>query len=178
MTDSNRAPKKHSRYTAAIGFTALAFAAAPAAASDGIFPEGLFTLNLERSDAMFGKSNQVLWIIKDDGKTLVFALVEESVKGDTRILTWSGVYGGEAAPILGDNFTLKASSTGKGHLQWQGVAPDGGTFTENCVYAPANRSVRCDGELRSGENVRKYVDHYDWASAAPRYVPPQRKDAK
>ena len=149
---------------AAIGAAAMLSTIPSSAATPpgiGHVPEGLWSLNRERSDAMLGKDAQTLWIIKDDGDALVFVIVQYGSDGSAGVMSWSGRYDGVARPVSGNGFLMSATSQRAGQFRIAGKTPDGGSFEESCALSAGGMRLVCDGQARKGTSVRSYVDDYD-----------------
>lgn len=152
------------------GLVALALAPIPYVAQaetatkpTSAVPEGLWVLNLKRSQALLGKAPQTLWVVKDDGEHFTFILVERPASGPV-IAAWNGRRDGVPRPVQGRDFQMAVSSAGDA-FRIDGTMPEG-RFSETCGVEQRTRLV-CRGTLTMGDKSSSYVDDYDWFGPAP-----------
>jgi hypothetical protein len=140
----------------------------PAAASGGNIPLGMWKLNRQRSSQL-EPVDQVLWIVKDNGRFLIWVLVSTDAQGMVRVNTWDGPYDGEPARVVGTPMMSQISSGSPGTLQSRGTIEGVGPFTEDCTVTAGGRRFLCHGEVTSSDGtVRRWVDDFDWVSPSPR----------
>lgn len=142
-------------------------AAPPSAASGGNLPTGVWRLNRARSEQLT-PTDQTLWIVKDDGKHLIWVLVITEPDGTVRLNTWDGPYDAEPRPVGGTPMLAQISSKAAGTLQSRGVIEGLGTFSEDCAVSPDRRRFTCRGEVTGADGaVRRWIDDFDWVSGGP-----------
>jgi len=124
------------------------------------FPVGVWLLNQTESKTLT-KKVQALHVLRDDGNTLAFTIVESVPGRPPRTISWSGDYGGAPRPVDGANETLRVDHR-DGVITLTGSEIGGGRFAERCWIAPDKMRLGCDG-LHWDANGRQtdYREVYD-----------------
>jgi hypothetical protein len=135
-------------------------------ASGGNIPEGMWVLNRSHS-VQLEPANQKLWIIKDDGKRLIWVLVSTDRQGQVRINSWSGAYGGEPTPVMGSPMRSQIVSHAPGTLHNFGEIAGLGPYSEDCEVTHHGRRFVCHGEVTTANGVRRWTDDFDWVAPGP-----------
>jgi hypothetical protein len=135
--------------------------------SGGNIPEGMWHLNRARS-VQLEPADQTLWVIKDDGKHLIWVLVSTDQQGEVRINSWSGAYGGEPAPVMGSPMRSQIVSRAPGTLHNSGEIAGLGSYSEDCEVMQRGRRFVCHGEVTTASGVRRWTDDFDWIAPSPR----------
>lgn len=151
--------------TTALVFTVPALTNETTPARAGTIPQGIWELNQERSNSLH-TGRQTLWIVKDDGRSFVWASIVIH-EGEVQILSSNGVYGGQWSKVDGAPIEVQTISTGPDKLRNSGTIAGRGRFVENCVVFPDRKRLRCEGELHSDGQKSTYVDDFDWFSESP-----------
>lgn len=139
--------------------------AAMAAGAPGAIPEGFWILNEAKSHDL-QPGAQALWIVKDDGQALVWVSVRRDAN-DPSVTSYSGRYGGEAAPVIGAPMRARISSPGPGRIHNEGEITGLGPYHEDCAVLDAGKAMVCDGEANGPGGVQRWHDHFDYAGPAP-----------
>jgi len=127
----------------------------------------MWVLNRSRS-AQLEPADQTLWIIKDDGTQLIWVLVSTNERGEVRINSWSGVYGGAPVPVTGSEMRSQIVSHSPGTLHNFGEIAGLGLYSEDCAVMEHGRRFVCHGEVTTPEGVRRWTDDFDWVGPSPR----------
>ena len=136
-------------------------------AQNGNIPEGLWQLNLSRSHKLVPGTNQILWIIQDDGKNLSFVSVEKDPANQIKVSSCAGLYNGPPATVVGTGMKSSIVSKVPGTLLNFGDIPGVGDYSENCVLKNENKELYCEGEVKTPSGTKSYVEDFDWKTAAP-----------
>ena len=131
-----------------------------------LIPEGLWLMNPARSQRLI-PGTHTLWIVKNDGKTLIFASVETNDAGDLNLTSWQGEYDGPAAEVTGSGMMAKLTAPSPGEMLISGNIPDMGPFTEHCVLSEDGKRLRCTGTIAQPSGTIGYVDDFDWVGPTP-----------
>ena len=135
-------------------------------AHGGNVPEGLWVLNQARSiELMPGR--QTLWIVKDDGRNMVWVSVATDDEGRVRVSSFDSAYGGPPAPVAGSPMTSQAVSYAPGTLHNFGQIAGLGAYVEDCAVDPSQKHFTCDGQVTTATGIRRWHDDFDWAGPTP-----------
>lgn len=156
--------------TAAIATAATA--AEPA--RKGNIPEGMWVLNQARSHKLT-PVEQVLWIIKDDGRQMTWVSIETDAQKRIQVTSWSGPYDGDPVEATGSGMRNRLTSAAPGKVRNWGDLPGGGTYDELCVVAADAKRMRCTGEVQMAQGKQGYVEDFDWAGRGPKLDPIPKK---
>ncbi|GIL39647.1 hypothetical protein [Roseiterribacter gracilis] len=148
----------------------LCAASAQAETRKGNIPEGVWVLNQARSHKL-QPTEQVLWIIKDDGKELIWVSVETDAQKKIVVSSWSGPY--DAAPIAatGTGALNQLTSRAPGIVRNYGEVPNVGSYDEDCVVMAKGKRMKCTGVFRTPQGAQNYVEDFDWTGPGPRPDP-------
>ncbi len=138
----------------------------PQTQSGGNIPLGFWVLNRERSTQL-QPVNQTLWIVKDNGKFLVWVLVGTDESGMVRVNSWEGPYDGDPVPVNGTSMTTQITSPAPGMLHNFGQIKGVGPYSEDCQVMDSGKRFLCHGEVTTAGGVQQWTDDFDWVSAAP-----------
>lgn len=124
-------------------------------------------MNQARSKPVEPKQH-MLWIIKDDGKRLVWVSVLKDARNQLFVQTWDGSYEGEAAVVTNSGgVTACVSSTAPGTVHTIGEMPGLGQFVEDAVVMDDGKRLVCTGSAE-GENGRlEWVEDFDLVLSNP-----------
>lgn len=150
------------------GALSLAASIAPArpAIGQGIVPQGFWILNAARSNSL-NPGRQTLWVIKDDGRRLIWVSVMIDAKHRTQVVTFDGVYGGAPSPVVGTPMVTQIAATGRRTLRNFGKITGMGDYSENCRVFPGGKRFRCDGQVKTANGIRVYADDFDFYATSP-----------
>lgn len=151
-----------------LALAAAALAAAPAAAAQGVIPTGLWVLNLSRSQPLEKPASQVLWVVKDDGRQLAWAVAITDAEGRVRLNSWEGAYGGPPSPVSGTQMTSQVAAGAPGALRNFGQIAGVGPYSEDCQVSDGGRRFVCHGEVQMADGPHRWLEDYDWAGPTPR----------
>src|SRR4051794_27818534 len=101
----------------------LCAAGAQAEAKKGNIPEGIWVLNQARSHKL-QPSEQILWIVKDDGKELVWTSVETDAQKKITVSSWSGPYDAPPIAAAGTGALNQLTSRAPGVVRNYGEVPN------------------------------------------------------
>ena len=160
------APRK-SLQQLAIAATMLLGSWSASYAQSGNIPEGLWELNLSQSRKLVPGTSQTLWIVKDDGQHLTFVSVEKDPANEFKVSSWSGLYNGPSATVVGTGMKSSVVSKAPGTLLNFGDIPGVGSYSENCTLRNERRELYCEGEIKTPSGAKTYVEDFDWKSSAP-----------
>lgn len=150
---------------------ALAAVAAPALAQGtpaphGIVPQGIWVLNPGRSHSL-NPGRQTLWVVKDDGRHLVWVSVIIDDQHRVQIVSYDGAYGGSPAPVVGSPMTTQIVATGPASLHNFGTIVGVGDYSEDCRVSQDRTRFRCEGQVQTTSGARPYMDDFDWFANSP-----------
>ena len=169
------------RISPPVGFAAAALAvlvlvnparAAPDDAQGVLTPkggnmrEGLWVLNQARSKEL-SPGDQTLWIIKDDGKQLVWVSVIKDAQGRVKVSSFDGPYNGDAVAVVGTGMMSRLSSTSPGTIHNEGEIPGVGAYREDCTVRGEGKRFTCEGQVKAKDGVHPWHDDFDWVSPSP-----------
>ena len=150
---------------ALIGVSASSLAA-PSKVAGGVVPQGFWVLNQARSRSL-NPGRQTLWIVKDDGRHLVWTSVVIDDQHRALIVSFDGGYGGPPAPVVGTPMTTRIERRGRGELHNEGAIAGMGNYSEDCRVTADKKRFRCEGRVMTKDGPRDYVDDFDWAGESP-----------
>lgn len=156
-----------------LGWLAVAAAIATPAgagtltAKGGNVPEGLWVLNLARSKPISPPASQVLWMLKDNGKHMVWVAAVTDARGMVQVDSWDGAYDGAAAPVTGTAMTSQLTSRSPGTVHNFGAVAGAGAYAEDCAVSGAGKRFVCHGKLTTPQGERDWLEDYDWAGPGP-----------
>lgn len=158
------------RTAASAAFITGSLSAAVAAAEPvpvGVLKEGLWRLNPDASRTL-GPRGQIMWVIKDDGKELVWGLMSHTPGSPPAFQSYAGLYGKEGSRVVGSPMTTKILSPAPGKMINSGSLEGGGTFSETCEITKQRTKLHCVGSLVTPAGVQPYVDDFDWIADMPK----------
>jgi hypothetical protein len=123
----------------------------------GPIPPGVWVLNEARSKTLTPKS-VTLWIIKNSNEELIWAAVETNSSRVTKVLTWSGRYGGIPQVVTGE---------AKEGIRTEGEFPGIGRFVEMCRLVDGGKRMLCSGKVATPAGVQTYIEDFDWLGESP-----------
>lgn len=110
----------------------------------------------------------MLWIIKDDGKRLVWVSVLTSAQNQLVIQTWDGRYDREAAVVTNSGgVTARVSSTAPGTVHTVGEMPGLGQFVEDAAVMDDGKRLVCKGHAEGTGGRLEWVEDFDWVFPNP-----------
>lgn len=139
-------------------------AAAPAV--EGNIPEGLWILNQARSQQL-APGDLTLWIVKDDGKHMVWVSVLADAERRVKISVWDGAYDADAVPVVGTPMLARVTSKAPGTIHNFGEITGMGPYSEDCTVMPDRKRFLCDGQVTTPQGVRRWHDDFEWAGPSP-----------
>jgi hypothetical protein len=101
----------------------------PANADGGNVPLGIWRQNPERSTPL-EPGERILWIIKDDGKHLIWVVVSTTPGGEVRLNAWDGAYDAAPKPVIGTPMLAQITSPEPGVIRTRGAIEGMGSFVE------------------------------------------------
>ena len=151
----------------AVAALQILFAAGGSAQAAGNIPQGLWVLNTARSREL-APGDQTLWVIKDDGESMVWVGVATDPQHRVRVNSWDGTYGGPPAPVVGSDMVSQITSSAPGTMHNAGEIKGLGKYHEDCVVSQAGKRMICHGEVASAKGVLTWKDDFDWMADSPR----------
>lgn len=133
--------------------------------SGGVVPEGIWVLDEARSRKLT-PGGVTLWIVRDDGKRLVWVAVETSPAGEISIKTFEGAYGGEPAVVQGSGFVVSLTSPDLRTVRVDGEIPEMGPFHEIDVVSEDGRQMYVNGEVQTADGVQSWYEEFNWRGPA------------
>lgn len=139
----------------------------PANADSGNVPLGIWRQNPERS-APLEPGERTLWIIKDDGKHLIWVLVSTAPTGDVRLNAWTGAYDGEPSPVIGTPMLAQITSPEPGVIRSRGAIEGMGPFEEEARVVDGGKRLVAHGRVTTADGtVLSWTEDYDWIAPSP-----------
>lgn len=132
----------------------------------GPIPAGVWVLNEARSKTLEPKS-ATLWIIKNTHEELTWVAVETNPSHGTKVLTWSGRYGGAAQVVVGAGIEARLTSKAHEGIKTEGEFPGIGAFVETCKLVDGGKRMLCSGKVTTPTGVRTYIEDFDWFGESP-----------
>jgi len=134
--------------------------------SSGPIPAGVWVLNEARSKTLAPKS-MTLWIIRNTDEELTWVAVETDSSRVTRVLTWSGRYGGIPQVVIGAGIEARLTCEAKEGIKTEGAFPGIGPFVEMCRLVDDGKRMLCSGIVTTPTGVRTYLEDFDWFGESP-----------
>lgn len=134
--------------------------------TDRLIPEGLWVMNPARSQRLVPGSH-TLWIVKNDGKTLIFASVETDEAAEVKLTTWDGTYDGGPVEVKGSGMMASITAPAPGEMLITGTVPDMGAFSEHCVLSEDGSRLVCTGNIETSDGPITYCDDFDYRGTLP-----------
>lgn len=131
----------------------------------GNIPEGIWVLNQARSRKLVPASH-TLWIIKDDGRELIWSSAETTSAG-IQMTSYASTYDGPAVVVTGSGFLAHITSEAPGTLLTQGEVPGMGPFSEACRVVDGGRRMLCDGRVETTDGELTWFEEFDWHGPSP-----------
>lgn len=135
-------------------------------ASTKLIPEGLWVMNPARSQRLVPGTHS-LWIVKNDGRALIFASVETDAAGTVKLTSWDGVYDGGPTEVVGSGMMASITAPAAGEMLITGTIPDMGDFSERCVLSADGMRLVCTGKIATADGPITYCDDFDFHGAMP-----------
>jgi hypothetical protein len=123
-------------------------------------------LNEVRSKTLTPKS-VTLWIIKNSNEELIWAAVETNSSRVTKVLTWSGRYGGIPQVVTGAGIEARLTCEAKEGIRTEGEFPGIGHFVEMCRLVDGGKRMLCSGKVATPAGVQTYIEDFDWLGESP-----------
>lgn len=134
--------------------------------SSGPIPAGVWVLNEARSQTLASKS-MTLWIIRNTTEELTWVAVETDSARNTKVLTWSGRYGGVPQVVIGAGIEARLTCEAREGIQTEGDFPGLGPFVETCRLVDGGRRMLCTGKVTTSAGVQTYLEDFDWFGESP-----------
>ena len=141
-------------------------AAAPPGAAESHMREGFWVLNLARSKELTPGS-QTLWVVKDNGKVLIWVSISKDPAGMVKVISFDGRYNGDAVPVVGTSMVSRVASNAPNKIQNSGQIVGTGPYKEDCTVFPDGKRFTCDGEVEAKDGVHRWHDDFDWVGPSP-----------
>ena len=138
-------------------------------AKRGPIPAGIWVLNEARSKTLAPKS-VTLWIIRNTDEELTWVAVETDSFGVTKVLTWSGRYGGTPQTVVGAGIEARLTCEAMEGIRTEGEFPGIGPFVEMCRLVDDGKRMLCHGTVTTPTGVRTYVEDFEWFGESPHPV--------
>lgn len=140
----------------------------PANPDGGNVPLGLWRLNTERS-APLEPGERILWIVRDDGKHLIWVVVSTTPTGEVRLNTWDGAYDAEPKLVIGTSMLAQITAPERGVIRTRGTIEGMGSFVEEARVMDGGRRFLTHGQLTTADDrVLSWTEDYDWIGPSPR----------
>jgi hypothetical protein len=134
----------------------------------GNVPEGLWVLNLARSRPMVVSASQVMWMLKDNGKQMVWVAAITDAKGMVQVNSWDGPYDGAAVGVIGTTMSSQLTSRTPGTVHNFGIIAGAGSYVEDCEVSEGGKRFVCHGKLTTPQGEQDWLEDYDWVGPSPR----------
>lgn len=134
--------------------------------SEHLIPEGLWVMIPERSKRLV-PGTHTLWIVKNDGKVLMFASVETDVVGAVKFTSWQGEYDGPPVEVIGSGMMASLTAPAAGQMLITGEIPEMGPFSEHCIWSPESNTLVCRGRVETPDGQIEYLDDFDYFGPTP-----------
>jgi hypothetical protein len=139
----------------------------PANADGGNVPLGIWRQNPERS-APLEPGERILWIIKDDGKHLIWVVVLTTPQGEVRLNAWDGAYDAAPKPVFGTPMSAQITSPEAGVIRSRGSIEGMGPFSEEARVMDGGKRFVAHGQVTTADGrVLSWTEDYDWIATAP-----------
>jgi hypothetical protein len=136
------------------------------AAWTGVIPEGIWVLNVARSQKL-KPGEHALWVVRDDGHQLAWVSIEVDAERNVTLSTWNGVYNGDEVEVTGTGMKAAIKSSRRGEMVSSGLVPGLGQFVERAEVVDDGRRLLCHGEIQTADGPLTYVEDFDWVSSGP-----------
>jgi hypothetical protein len=115
------------------------------------------------------RRSQILWIIKDDGKQLIWVVVSTTPTGEVRLNAWDGAYDAEPTPVVGTPMLAQITSPEPGVIRSRGVIEGIGSFSEEARVMDGGKRFLAQGRVTTADgSVLNWTEDYDWIAPSPR----------
>jgi hypothetical protein len=139
----------------------------PANADGGNVPLGIWRQNAKRS-APLEPGERTLWIIKDDGKHLIWVVVSTTPEGEVRLNAWDGAYDAAPTPVIGTPMSAQITSSEPGVIRTCGVIEGLGPFVEEARVMDGGKRFVAHGHVTTADGrVLSWTEEYDWVAPSP-----------
>jgi len=135
-------------------------------AAERLIPEGLWVMNPERSQRLV-PGTHTLWIVKNDGKALIFASVETDAEEAVKLTSWDGEYDAGPVEVIGSGMMASIIAPAPGEMLITGDIPGMGAFSEHCVLSDDGSRLVCAGNIETPDGPITYCDDFDYRGAMP-----------
>ena len=127
-------------------------------------PEGLWVMDPSRSDRLV-PGTHTLWIVKNDGKSLIFASVETDLAGEVKLTSWDGTYDGGPTEVIGSGMMASITAPAPGEMLITGEIPEMGSFSEHCRLSEDGSRLVCEGRIETADGPITYRDDFGYRGA-------------
>jgi hypothetical protein len=124
---------------------------------EALIPEGMWVMKPERSKRLV-PGTHTLWIVKNDGRALIFASVETDIAGEVKLTSWQGDYDGPAVEVVGSGMMASLSAPAPREMLITGEIPGMGVFSEHCIWSPESNTLVCRGRVETPDGLVEYLD--------------------
>lgn len=131
-----------------------------------IIPTGLWVMDEARSRKLTPAS-LTLWVLRDNGRQLVWVSVETDPQGKISVCSFDGTYGGPATTVQGNGFVVSLRSPAPRQVEVSGEVPGMGPFVERSEISEDGRKMIVHGEVRAGNETRTWYEEFNWQGPSP-----------
>jgi hypothetical protein len=108
-----------------------------------------------------------LWIIRNTDEELTWVAVETDSSHVTKVLTWSGRYGGTPQVVVGAGIEARLTCWAQEGIRTEGEFPGIGPFAEMCRLVDGGKRMICSGKVTTPKGVLTYLEDFDWFGESP-----------
>ena len=139
----------------------------PATADGGNVPLGIWRQNAERSTPL-EPGERILWIVKDDGRHLIWVVVSTTPGGEVRLNAWDGAYDAAPKPVFGTPMVAQITSPEPGVIRTRGAIEGMGPFSEEVRVMDGGTRFVAHGQVTTADGrVLSWTEDYDWIAPSP-----------
>jgi hypothetical protein len=133
----------------------------------GNVPLGIWRQNSARS-APLEPGERILWIIKDDGRDLIWVVVSTTPEGEVRLNAWDGAYDAAPKPVTGTPMLAQITSPEPGVIRTRGAIEGLGPFVEEARVMDGGKRLVANGQVTTADGrVLSWTEEYDWIAPSP-----------
>jgi hypothetical protein len=125
---------------------------------------GFWILNQPRAKASSLEREQ-LWIVKDDGRDMIWVSVQADARGAIHVTSWQGQYDGPAAASAGGELTLALTSPKHGEIKLSGMLSGVGAIDEHCIMLRSKKHLRCTIRIATDKDPVTLVKDFRFVPA-------------